>query len=228
MNARIYPLGDRAWNVELGNDSSAQPLVLALDTRIARLRQRGHLSAITECQPSVAELCVHYNPDHPHADELEGILPRLCQGLQPKLSSGQHHQLPICFAEVFAPDLAAVAQSARLSTQQIVELMLGCQLKVYTFGFLPGFAYLGDIPRPLRMPRLATPRTRVAAGSLAIAESMAAVYPFASPGGWRIIGRCPQLMFNPESDPPSVLQPGDSVSLRAISLEEYQSLQSPE
>ena len=219
---RVYPLGDKAWNVDLGEDSSAPDFVLGLNARINRLRARGLLPAITECQPTMAELCVHYDPEHPQATDLQRVLQRLGKDVRPQLNSGESRRLLICFDSEYAPDIDAVAQTAQLTPKRVQELMLGSALRVFTLGFLPGFAYMGAIPEQLRLPRLATPRRQIPAGSLAIAESMVAVYPFASPGGWRIIGRCPEPMFDPRRDPPSLLNPGDSVRLEAISKEQYQ------
>ena len=225
---RVYPLGDKAWNIDLGEDTSAPDFVLGLNTRINRLRARGYLSAITECQPTMAELCVHYDPEHPEAASLYQTLQRLGKDVRPQFNSGESRRLPICFDSEYAPDINAVAQAAQLTPERVQELILGSSLRVLSLGFLPGFAYMGAIPRPLRLPRLATPRQRIPAGSIAIAESMIAVYPFASPGGWRIIGRCPEIMFDPRREPPSLLNPGGSVRLEAISKEQYQQLSSTE
>ena len=219
---RVYPLGDKAWNINLGEDSSAADFVLGLNARINRLRARGLLPAITECQPTMAELCVHYDPEHPEAPCLQQVLQRLGKDVRPQPGSGESHRLPICFDSEYAPDINAVAQAAQVTPKRVQELMLASSLRVFTLGFLPGFAYMGSIPEALRLPRLATPRRQIPAGSLAIAESMVAVYPFASPGGWRIIGRCPEPMFDPRRDPPSLLNPGDSVRLEAISKDQYQ------
>ena len=223
---RVYPLGDKAWNIDLGEDRSAPDFVLGLNARINKLRERGLLPAITECQPTMAELCVHYDPEHPEAPDLQRVLQRLCKDVRPQLNSGAALRLPVCFASEYASDIDDVAQSARLTPERVQELMLGSALRVFTLGFLPGFAYMGSVPKALRLPRLATPRRQIPAGSLAIAESMVAVYPFASPGGWRIIGRCPELMFDSRRDLPSLLNPGDSVRLEAISKEKYQQLRS--
>ena len=223
---RVYPLGDKAWNIDLGEDRSAPDFVLGLNARINKLRERGLLPAITECQPTMAELCVHYDPEHPEAASLYQTLRRLGKDVRPQSNSGESRRLPICFDSEYAPDIEAVAQAAQLTPERVQELMLDSALRVFTLGFLPGFAYMGSIPEALRLPRLATPRRQIPAGSLAIAESMVAVYPFASPGGWHIIGRCPELMFDPHRDPPSLLNPGDSVRLQAISKEQYQQLSS--
>jgi inhibitor of KinA len=89
-------------------------------------------------------------------------------------------------------------------------------------GFSPGFAYLGGLPKAVATPRLSTPRTEVPAGSVGIAGQQTGIYPIATPGGWRLIGRTPLTLFDPEQDPPTLLQAGDRVRFVPISEEEYQ------
>jgi KipI family sensor histidine kinase inhibitor len=109
------------------------------------------------------------------------------------------------------PDLDAVAADLGLRPRDVVDLHIGVEVEVLFLGFAPGFAYLGELSPRLRVPRRATPRVRVPAGSVAVAGSMTAVYPQASPGGWRIIGRTDAKLFDPLADPPARLRPGDRV-----------------
>ena len=91
----------------------------------------------------------------------------------------------------------------------------------YATGFAPGFCYLGDTPEPLAVPRLATPRRAVPAGSVALADRQTAVYPSASPGGWRLIGRCPLELFNLSKSPPALIAVGDRVSFKPIDKDRF-------
>ena len=109
------------------------------------------------------------------------------------------------------PDLDAVAMECGLSVDRVIELHVATAYEVLFAGFAPGFAYLGELPAELRVPRLATPRTRVPAGSVAIAGAMAAIYPQASPGGWRLLGRTDARLFDPTAMHPALLRPGDRV-----------------
>jgi KipI family sensor histidine kinase inhibitor len=109
------------------------------------------------------------------------------------------------------PDLAAVAGAAGLSAGQVVALHSGAVYEVAFCGFAPGFGYLTGLPEPLHMPRRATPRTTVPAGSVAIAAGYAAVYPGASPGGWHLLGATDLILFDPVRDPPALLAPGTRV-----------------
>lgn len=108
-------------------------------------------------------------------------------------------------------DLADVAAAVGRTPDEVVELHAGAEYEVAFCGFAPGFAYLRGVPTELRLPRRATPRTRVPAGSVAIAAEYSAVYPTASPGGWHLLGRTMQQLFDVERDPPALLTPGTHV-----------------
>ena len=120
-------------------------------------------------------------------------------------------EIPVQYGGDAGPDLADVAALAELSTSDVVDLHRGAEYRVFFLGFAPGFAYLGPLPEPIATPRLATPRERVPAGSVGIAGAQTAVYPFAMPGGWRIIGRTDAPMWDLTRDSPSLLRPGDRV-----------------
>ena len=121
------------------------------------------------------------------------------------------HELQVRYGGDEGPDLDTVAAELGLRAADVVELHAGTSYEVLFLGFAPGFAYLGEVPARLVVPRLPTPRVRVPAGSVAIAGAMTAVYPQASPGGWRILGRTATVMFDPRAAPPARLRPGDLV-----------------
>jgi KipI family sensor histidine kinase inhibitor len=96
------------------------------------------------------------------------------------------------------------------------------EYRVYAMGFAPGFAYLGELPEKLRLPRLDNPRTKIPAGSVAIAEAQTAVYPSESPGGWNIIGRTAETLYDPQADSISPMKVGDRVQFKAVSKDEFE------
>jgi inhibitor of KinA len=108
-----------------------------------------------------------------------------------------------------------------LTSAQAIELHSSATYIVYFLGFAPGFAYLGGLPEALASPRLETPRAKVPQGSVGIGGNQTAVYPFATPGGWRLIGCTPVAMFRRDAEPMSLLQIGDHVRFRAISEKEF-------
>jgi len=133
-------------------------------------------------------------------------------------------EIPIWYDAKVGPDLPRIAELAGITEQQVIELHSSQPYQVFAIGFAPGFAYLGEVPEQLAAPRLATPRIKVPAGSLGIADTQTALYPLASPGGWNLIGRTPLTLFDPKREPASLLNAGQQVKFRAIDFAEYQAL----
>jgi inhibitor of KinA len=130
--------------------------------------------------------------------------------------------IPVCYGGEFGPDLAEVAAHAGLDEGATSALHSGAKYRVHAVGFAPGFPYLAGLPGKLHIPRRATPRTRVPAGSIGIGGAQTGVYPLSTPGGWRLIGRTPLRLFRPENETePALLRPGDRVRFQAISPEEF-------
>ncbi len=129
--------------------------------------------------------------------------------------------LPVYYHPEVGPDLESLSQSTGLSTTEVIQLHCSRCYFAYATGFAPGFCYLGNLDARLQYPRLSTPRPKVAAGSVAIAEQQTAVYPRSSPGGWHILGRCPTPLFDLTQEPPGTLQIGHWVQFTPISRQEF-------
>jgi inhibitor of KinA len=133
-------------------------------------------------------------------------------------------KIPVCYAAEFALDLTAMCAAKNLSAQQMIELHTSSAFTVYMIGFMPGFPYMGIVPEALQAPRMAVPRTQVPAGSVGIAGAQTGIYPFASPGGWNIIGQTPVKLFDAQRQKPCLLQAGDNVQFYAIDTAEFHHL----
>ena len=120
-------------------------------------------------------------------------------------------EIPVRYGGPDGPDLAVVAELARLSPEDVVELHAGVTYRALFLGFAPGFAYLGVVPSPLVVPRRSEPRVRVPAGSVGLAGEQTAVYPAESPGGWQLIGRTSRVAWDPRRSPPALIAAGDAV-----------------
>ncbi|HTD28642.1 MAG TPA: 5-oxoprolinase subunit PxpB [Xanthomonadaceae bacterium] len=125
-------------------------------------------------------------------------------------------EVPVAYGGDNGPDLAAVATQACICVDEVVSRHSCAEYSVAMLGFAPGFSYLLGLDASLVMPRLATPRTRVAAGSVGIGGAQTGIYPNAGPGGWRLIGRTPLRLFDAQRDPPTLLRAGDRVRFIAI------------
>ncbi|MBE7376105.1 5-oxoprolinase subunit PxpB [Pseudomonas lopnurensis] len=216
---RLQPIGAQALLVVLAEqpypDLPSHIAALAAAVR----RELGPW--LVDLVPGWTTLLLHYDlllTDH--AQLAERLAPLLARwpGEAARERSPRRHEIPIWYA---GKDLAEVARACGLSQQEVIAVHCATEYRVGAIGFAPGFAYLGELDSRLVLPRRATPRTRVPAGSLAIAERQTAIYPQASPGGWHLLGRCPWRLFDAEREPPCPLQPGDRVVFHPIDAAQF-------
>lgn len=130
-------------------------------------------------------------------------------------------EIPVCYGGEYGFDLDAVAEHVRLSRDDVIARHAAAEYAVAMLGFAPGFPYLLGLDPALQMPRRATPRTRVPAGSVAIGGAQTGIYPRELPGGWHLVGRTPRILFDAQRDPPCLLAPGDRVRFRVIDAAEF-------
>lgn len=228
---RFDPLGDCALVARLGEraDDETFARVHALLSLL-----RGAHPAVRDVVAGFTTVTVHYEPaeveetaDLPHhtlARRLEALAP---DALARPIASPRLVDIPVCYEGELAPDLDEVARHTGLDAREVVARHTGATYDVRMIGFLPGFPYLAGLDPRLATPRRDEPRARVPAGSVGIGGEQTGVYPLSSPGGWRLIGRTPLRLFDPERDPASVLAVGDRVRFRAIDRAAYERVASP-
>ena len=216
----VRPFGEAALLVELEGAEMAQALA-------ADLRAAGP-AGVLEAVPGLASVLVEFDPLAADASNLADLLARRLQDL-PRVSAvvGRERTIPVVYGGEHGPDLAAVASLCGLSEADVAERHAATQFRVLFDGFAPGFAYLGDLPPDIQAPRLATPRTRTPAGSVALAGPMSGIYPAELPGGWRVIGRTPIALFDPMREPPAYLAPGDTVRFHPIRPSDWDAVAGP-
>ena len=200
----IASAGDRALLVTLGSsiDPALLGEVLALDRALQDARPRGLLRTV----PAYASLLCHYDPDVTDATRLEAGIRQLEGQVGASVPSGSVADVPTRYD---GADLAEVALKTGLTPANVIEAHAGREYLVYCVGFAPGFTYCGALPDQLAVPRLASPRLHVPAGSVAIAGRQTGIYAVESPGGWNLIGRTTLRLFDPAADPPARFKPGD-------------------
>lgn len=172
--------------------------------------------AIEQAVPAYTTMMVAYDPRQCGMYDLQQLLERALQEMKRKEPLARPRdssivEVPVIYGGDHGPDLASVAEQVQLSPEEVIALHSQTLYQVYALGFAPGFSYLGSLPETIRLPRRSTPRQKVPAGSVAIAEQQTAVYPHDSPGGWHIIGYSPMQWFNSAEDPMTPLQVGDQV-----------------
>jgi len=217
---KIIPASDSSLLVVLGDAIApeVQSAVLDLFQALQALGER----RIRNLHLGYVSLLVDFDPlAMTHADAAELVQRSLDCGSHIVQTASRTLEIPVCYGGEFGPDLDDVARHAQLSADEVVRLHAGASYEVCFLGFTAGFAYLGGLPEELATPRLATPRRAVAIGSVGIAGRQTGIYPAATPGGWRLIGRTPLTMFDPRNEPPTRLLPGDRVRFVAIERAEF-------
>lgn len=222
MTVRFLLSGDTAVTVEFGDriDRVLSGAVLRLNAFV----RAANLPGVVETVPTFRSLAVHYDPLATDSGDLIPAIEKLIDGGRGDRKQSNLWRVPACYATSHAPDLADVARRTGLSTDEIVRLHSGTRFHIYMLGFAPGYPYMGDLPEAIVLPRRNDPRTRVPAGSIAIAAGMTAVYPVESPGGWHLIGATPIRLFDPRCPRPALFNPGDTVRFEPISGREFDAI----
>lgn len=181
---------------------------------------------IIDLVPSYASLMVMFNLNTTDHYLVQNKLRALLQAINAD-SNGQTAseanivELPVYYSNESGPDLSVIAERAKLTVEQVIEIHQAQEYSVYAIGFAPGFAYLGEVDERIAAPRLSTPRMKVPKGAVAIADRQTAIYPSVSPGGWNIVGLCPVDMFDATANPTMPVNVGDRVKFKAISKDEF-------
>ena len=172
--------------------------------------------------PSYTTLMVHYDLNALSPAQARELIGEALIDLSPNTrSSGQCHVLPVWYDLSVGPELDLLAKRSTLTVDEVIRRHSEREYQVFALGFAPGFAFMGLVEEALAAPRLNTPRKKVAAGSVGIAERQTAAYPAVSPGGWNLIGRTPARLFDRDREGYSLMQPGDTVRFAAISHAEF-------
>ncbi len=213
IEPRIRPFGERGLLVELGETFDERAIERA--RRVADAWERLHVGAAV---PAYASVVLGFAADLLTPEEAERRASEIIASTADARSVGaaadeqpadrRTVEIPTRYD---GPDLADVATRSGLSVDEVVALHTGRTYTAYFLGFQPGFAYCGRLDPRIVAPRLDRPRERVPAGGVAVADGQTGIYPFASPGGWRLIGSTDLVMFDASADEPSRLRAGDRV-----------------
>ncbi len=222
---RIVSLGDRCLIVEFESrvDAAINRKARALaDALLSR-----PLPGVVDVVPAFCTVGVFYRPERFAGDvspfqqlrmEIEAVLQA---GYESAQGQARIVRIPVCYGGVHGPDLDEVAAACDMTPDQVVLAHVASEHVVFMLGFSPGFPYIGGLDPRLSVPRRATPRTHIPAGTVAIAREQTAIYSFETPGGWSLIGRTPMKLFDPLAEPPCRLQAGDRIRFMPIPPDEF-------
>ncbi|MCO7564654.1 5-oxoprolinase subunit PxpB [Pseudomonas sp. S 311-6] len=217
MNPRIEVVAVDSLMVRLFDviDETNMPWILAASQRL----RAAFGARLVEVVPSYTTLMVQFDLAPGAA---RALIDQALEGLRPDTgNAGRRHELPVWYDASVGPELPLLAARSGLGEAGVIRLHSEREYPVFALGFAPGFAFMGLVDERLATPRLATPRKRVAAGSVGIAERQTAAYPAVSPGGWNLIGRTPVRLFDRGREGYSLLQPGDRVRFVAVDRAEF-------
>jgi inhibitor of KinA len=225
MFPRISRLGEETWMVEFEPrlDHDINKRVLAVASALERCRPEG----VSDVVPACASLAVHVAPDRLDETALRSTLEALVLSESGADTASRTIEIPVCYDEEFALDIGAVSQASGCSLVDVAARHAATPYRVFMLGFLPGFPYMGIVDESIAVPRLATPRRLVPAGSVGIAGRQTGIYPIESPGGWQIVGRTPARIYDPVSGRPPIVRAGDSVRFVPIDARRFRDLAAP-
>jgi KipI family sensor histidine kinase inhibitor len=212
---QIVTAGDSVLIVQFAErvDPAINARAIALAERLGAAVPAG----VRDIVPTYRSVAVYFNPLRTNHDRLLSELHRLAStNLASDAQLKQPIQVPVRYGGEFGPDLADVARFADSSEDEVVRLHTAKAYRVFMLGFVPGFAYMGEVDRRIAAPRRQTPRTAVPAGSVGIAGVQTGIYPSAIPGGWQLIGRTSIKPFDLSRSEPSLFKPGDLVRFIAV------------
>ena len=223
-SARFEPASDQSLLIYFGEKitiNAHEPI-----RKLLHLLDAEPIAGVQNLHPAYCSLLVKFDALKWTHEKLEKELREYLARLDKiKLPKPREVEIPVCYGGEYGPDLEEVASLHKITPEQVIKLHSSASYLVYFLGFVPGFAYLGELPEELVMPRLATPRKKVPAGSVGIAGNQTGVYPFETPGGWRLLGRTPVSMFRTDRDGLSLLSIGDRVRFVPIAREQFVELQ---
>jgi inhibitor of KinA len=218
--ARIICAGDAALVLEL-------PARLEVETSrrivgLAEAVRRRFGSLLRDVVVGYHTLTVYFDPLTIDGRWLEAELAGITHDTTPVPDApAATIEVPVCYGGELGPDLPAVAAQIGCTEAEVIDLHTACEYRVFVVGFVPGFAYMGPVDPRLALPRRSNPRTRVPAGSVAIAAGQTGIYPVETPGGWHLLGRTSVRPFDISRAEPVLFRPGDRVTFRAISRDEF-------
>jgi len=221
---KYLPAGDKALVMEFGNKISKD--INAKIRNLVKFADEAKIVGIEEILPTYRSVQIMYDPlkieYYSLIEKLEMFSSNRVEGQKEEI---RIVEIPTLYGGDYGPDINFVAEYNKITTDDVIKIHTGTDYLVYMLGFTPGFTYLGGMSDEIATPRLASPRTKIPAGSVGIAGSQTGMYPSETPGGWQLIGRTPVKLYDPKKEPPVLLGAGDYVRYVSITDKEYSEIQ---
>ena len=222
MIKNISNLGDAALYCDFGTEVNKD-----INSKVIKLFEtirEKNIEGIINLTPSYNKLIVSFDLRITNFKKIKEIIENIQIKETQKLNS-KKLEIPVCCDSSFSLDIERLEKKLNLDREQILEVFFNKEFFCYMTGFIAGMPFLGDLEEKMRAQRLETPRVKVPKGSIGITEQFTNIYTFESPGGWNIIGNTPLNIFDIEKEKePNLINPGDKVKFKRISMEEYKDL----
>ncbi|MDB2698442.1 allophanate hydrolase subunit 1 [Candidatus Pelagibacter bacterium] len=219
MIKNISNLGDAALYCDFGNDVSKE--INSDVIKYFNAIKENNIKGVNNLTPSYNKLIISYDLKITNFKEIKQEIEKLSQSENRKTIS-KNLEIPVCCDKSFSLDLERLEKKLNLKREKILENFFNKEFFCYMTGFIAGMPFLGDLDEQMRAQRLETPRVKVPKGSVGMTEQFANIYTFESPGGWNIIGNTPLQVFDSSKEiNPNLINPGDTVKFKQITLEEY-------
>ena len=219
MIKNISNLGDSALYCDFGNEVN-KSINLQVIKYFKTIKEK-KLKGINNLTPSYNKLIISYDLRQTNFNEVKKYIENLEIESSLKLNA-KKIEIPVCCHESFSLDVIRLEKILNLSSEKILENFLNKEYFCYMTGFIAGMPFLGDLSENMRAQRLETPRVKVPKGSVGLTEQFANIYTFESPGGWNILGNTPVKVFDSSvEDKPTLINPGDTVTFKEITLDQY-------
>lgn len=228
MPYSITPLGDSALTVDFGNVISDE--IHSEVLLLVHALEKAGLPDIQDIVPAYSSVSVFYdvmallnrhNNKSAYGFMSEQMEALLSQSIETVTAESRSVEIPVCYSRKYGLDLVDISEQTNLSVEEIIHIHTATKYKVYMIGFLPGFAYMGNVDDSIAVPRKREPRTKIEAGCVGIAGKQTGIYPLASPGGWQIIGKTPITLFDTKKEEPVFFRTGDEVQFYSITEDEF-------
>lgn len=211
------------------------PAINARARQAAELIHLADLPYVSDLVPTFTTLGVYVHPFYPELPSYKTLVDTLTAILAPLADPQEDKQqqateatrlihIPVCYDPELGIDLTDIARHCALTVDEVIQLHTSTPVRVFMLGFAPGMGYMGLSDSRLAIGRRGTPRKRLPAGSVAIANRQTVIYPNESPGGWNIVGATPLRLFDPDTPPYALYAPGDQVQFEAIDRDEYEQI----
>jgi len=226
MLKHIDQISEQAFLLDFGSviNIELSKYVISYSNYILKEAKKNKRLGILNCVPSYNKILIQFNPKNNIKEKIKEFLLFANKQNLSFTEKNKTVEIPICYDDDFALDLEDIAKRTNLTKNEIIETHLNTDFYVYMIGFMPGLPFMGNLDKTVLIPRKLSPRVEVPSGSVAIVDNLCVIYPHKSPGGWNIIGRTPQIMFNKNSNNPNLLRAGFKVKFKKISKKQFTQL----